>query len=179
MSDHGWIIVERWDEFQTYDTKRGSGAPPWIKVYTRLLDDENYLDLSAKRRALLHGIWLLYAASGGKVSASSGRLGARLGLWSGADEDRRGRSSVRREDLVALEQAGFIRIVARELSSSKAQSDDASRAREEVEVEVERASQVEGVVRPLDSTSPPAEDQETNGTNALDRTLPSWEPRAL
>jgi len=87
----------RWDEFQHYKDR----DPAWIKNYTRLLADENYLALTLRQRGILHGVWLLYAASGRKLGSSPARLGLMLGD-----------SSVRRRDIERLEQAGFIRVFA-------------------------------------------------------------------
>jgi hypothetical protein len=129
-----WISVVDWRRFQHYDPAKR--VPPWIKNYTELLDDDEYLRLTSRQRGLLHGIWLLYAASRCKLSDSPALLTRRLGLGpttaerglsegsaaaqGGLDEGsseaaRRlasGAGVVRRRDLDALVRAGFIRIVA-------------------------------------------------------------------
>jgi hypothetical protein len=61
-----WVEIPRWDDFQHYKTRR----PPWIKNYTRLMHDPDYLDLSLAERGLLHSLWLLYAEYDGVLSAS-------------------------------------------------------------------------------------------------------------
>lgn len=70
MSDRQ-IIVRNWDKFQHKDVWRKSGGkPPWIKAYTRLLHDEEYMQLTLPQRALLHGIWLMYASTGGALTTT-------------------------------------------------------------------------------------------------------------
>jgi hypothetical protein len=88
-----WIVIPKWDEFQHYKDR----DPKWIKNYNRLLNDHDYLSLSFRLRGLLHGIWLLYAASGQKLGSSPAQLGRMLG-----------EESVRTRDLIALNHAGFI-----------------------------------------------------------------------
>lgn len=59
-----FIWVHRWDEFQTFQKKRGKPwAPPWFKMYSRILDDAAYLSLTPETRSLLVGIWTLFARS--------------------------------------------------------------------------------------------------------------------
>ena len=53
-----WVVVPNWHRFQHYGMAR---RPPWIKNYTALLHDDDYLDLTLASRGLLHGIWLAYA----------------------------------------------------------------------------------------------------------------------
>jgi len=52
-----WIIVPNWGRFQHY----GDRDPVWIKVYTKLLHDPNYIGLSLASQGLLQIIWLAYA----------------------------------------------------------------------------------------------------------------------
>ena len=115
-----WISVRNWRKFQHYDPNKR--APIWIKNYTDLLDDEDYLRLTARQRSILHGIWLLYAASRCKLGSSPALLGQRLG-----DE------SVRTRDIESLVHAGWIDIVA-----SKTLAEGYQHASPEVEREVER-----------------------------------------
>jgi hypothetical protein len=74
-----WIIVKNWKRFQHPDVSRGESAPIWIRNYTRLLHDEDYLSLSWTQRGLLHGIWLEYAASDGRLPDDTSTLSRRLG----------------------------------------------------------------------------------------------------
>ncbi len=90
----GWIVIPRWEEFQHYRDR----DPKWIKVYTRLLADPDYLALTVRSRAVLHGLWMLYAASDGHVDGTSpSRLGHLLGI-----------PAVRARDLERLNHAGFL-----------------------------------------------------------------------
>src|SRR5215831_162610 len=91
------LEIVGWQRFQHYKDR----DPPWIKNYTRLLADHNYLRLTLRQRGILHGLWLLYAASGRDLGASAARLGQMLGD-----------PTVRRRDLERLSEAGFIRILA-------------------------------------------------------------------
>jgi hypothetical protein len=89
----GYIYVNDWDRFQHYKDRR----PPWIKNYVDLLDDEDYHDLGAPERALLHGLWMLAAVRGnGRVTADPGYLRSQLVL--------------RKLPLSALVDAGWITI---------------------------------------------------------------------
>lgn len=76
MSQDLWIIVPRWTEFQHYRDR----DPKWIKVYNNLLSSDDYLDLSGHRRAVLHGLWLAYAASGCELRLNTRSLSRRLQL---------------------------------------------------------------------------------------------------
>ncbi len=67
MSDL-YIWVNRWDEFQSFQKKRGKPwAPPWIKTYTAQLVDNRYLDLTDRQRALLHDLRMIFAMTSGRL----------------------------------------------------------------------------------------------------------------
>ncbi|HYW86318.1 MAG TPA: hypothetical protein VFB50_01000 [Chloroflexota bacterium] len=87
------IVIPNWDRFQHYTARR----PAWIKNYTELLDDQRYLKLTPNRRALLHGLWLMYASSRRELTDNTSILSSRL------------RQRVTSRDLAALNHAGFIR----------------------------------------------------------------------
>jgi hypothetical protein len=53
-----FISVRNWRRFQHYDPSERT--PIWVKNYTHLLSEDAYLTLTANRRALLHGLWLVY-----------------------------------------------------------------------------------------------------------------------
>ena len=90
-----WIEVVDWDNFQHYKKRR----PPWIKNYLDLLNNDDYRDLTAHQRAVLHGLWMLYAASGCQIHANTASLTRQLAL------------RVSSRQLEALNHAGFLRIV--------------------------------------------------------------------
>lgn len=74
-----YIWVARWDEFQTFQKKRGKPwAPPWVKLYTRILDEPAYLDLTPETRSLLVGLWALFGRSRGTVTKDTRRLTQQL-----------------------------------------------------------------------------------------------------
>lgn len=102
MSSHGYISVRNWTGskgFQHYDpTKRG--LPPWIKNYTRLLQDDDYLELSEHCALILHRLWLAYAQSACRLPADTRKLSQRLAV------------RVTKSHLDSLNHAGFIDIVA-------------------------------------------------------------------
>lgn len=124
-----WIYIPNWEKFQHYKGRR----PVWIKCYTELLRDDNYLALSFRQRGILHGIWLLYAESRLVLGSSPARLGKLLG-----DE------SVRRRDLEALCHAGFIKLSASKPLAPRYQ--DASPEEEtDTEVETEKKEQTQGL----------------------------------
>lgn len=112
-----WIIIPGWqDKFQHYRDR----TPIWIKVYTELLDREDYLELSFATRAVLHDLWLLYARSRGILRADPKRLSSKLG------------ATVYRHQLERLNQAGFIQFSAsKPLSLCSGDASPRALAREE------------------------------------------------
>lgn len=94
-----WIVVPGWEEFQHPDVTRTKNAPAWIKVYTRLLSDDDYLSLTLAQRGLLHGIWIEYARSNAALTVRR----TRMQLSTNRNEAAR----ITR-NLEALNQAGFI-----------------------------------------------------------------------
>lgn len=99
MSEGGYISIPNWkgrDGFQHY----GDRSPIWIRMYTKLLSDDDWLALSGHRRAVLQGLWLAYAISGCHLRDNTASLSRRLAL------------KVTRRDLEVLNHAGFIDIVA-------------------------------------------------------------------
>lgn len=101
-----WIVIPGWDEFQHRDVMRTKNVPPWIKAYTRLLSDDEYLDLSHHLRGVLLGLWLEYARSTRQLRDSTVALTRRLG------------QRVTRRDLESLNDAGFIAFSASKPASS-------------------------------------------------------------
>lgn len=69
-----YIEIRNWDKFQHKDVWRKSGGrPPWIKAYTALLHDDDWLGLSDAQRGILLGLWLMYASAGRSVYETSAR----------------------------------------------------------------------------------------------------------
>src|SRR5215471_1251200 len=93
MTDE-WIIVPNWHRFQHYTDRN----PPWIKLYTELLHNDDWCGLSDAQKGLLCSIWLEYAASNGNIRAS--RMASIV------------RPNRLQSSLTALQEAGFIQLSA-------------------------------------------------------------------
>lgn len=104
MSDR-WIWISKWETFQHYVPEPGR-VPAWTKMYTQLITDEAYLDLSSHRRGVLHGLWLAFASSRCRLGADTRSLSSRLRL------------RVTTPDIVSLSDAGFIEVCSRETLES-------------------------------------------------------------
>jgi hypothetical protein len=104
MSDELWIVINRWDDFQHYKDRE----PKWIKLYTQLHHDSNWLELSGHQRAVLVGLWLEYASAHAQLRLDTRSLSRRLGL------------RVSSATLEALNHAGFIRFSASTPLASRA-----------------------------------------------------------
>jgi hypothetical protein len=111
-----WLIIPGWDKFQHPDVGRTDRTPLWVKNYLALLHKDEYLDLTAHQRAVLHGLWLLYAEKRCQVRVNTASLSRQLNL------------RVSSRQLQALETAGFVQFL---------QADGLQAASLEVEVEVE------------------------------------------
>ncbi len=96
MTEYIWIC--RWEEFQTFQKKRGKPwAPPWIKCHNAQLDDERYLDLTDRQRCLLHDLRMMFAMTRGRLRHDTRTI------------SRHRHRQTRHADLEALNHAGFIR----------------------------------------------------------------------
>lgn len=115
-----WIVIPNWERFQHYKDRN----PTWIKDYTELTDKDEYLALPLAARGALHGIWLEYAKSHGKLSGDTAKLSRRLG------------QRVLKSHLEALVHAGFIEIRA---SKSVPEPYQSASAEKEEEKEKTRA----------------------------------------
>ncbi len=120
-----WIVVPNW--FGQDDPSEGlqhykDREPKWIKNYRRLLYKDEYRDLSGHCRAILHGLWLEYASTDGRLRADSSSLSSRLAL------------RVTKLQLESLNHAGFIHFSA---SKPLALSEQRAIPEEETETEVE------------------------------------------
>jgi hypothetical protein len=99
-----WIVIPHWhgkngkDGFQHYRDR----DPVWVKAYTRLMRDDDYLRLTLAERGLLLGLWLEYASTDGQLLGDSRSLARRLA------------QKITTKQLERLNHAGFI-----EFSASK------------------------------------------------------------
>ncbi len=91
-----WIIVPKWDRFQHYKDRN----PRWIKLYTELVNNPDWDDLTCHQRGVLTTVWVEYALSKGRLSTDIA--------------SRRTKGGLKQGTLKALVDAGFI-----ELSASK------------------------------------------------------------
>ena len=97
MSEERWIIVRNWERFQHYKDR----DPYFIKLYTELQHDHNWLALTGHQRAVLVGIWLEYASARCQLPLDTASLTRRLAL------------RVSSATLEALNHAGFIEFSSR------------------------------------------------------------------
>lgn len=129
MSSEGYVYIVGWEKFQHPDAVR-SGHMPWVKLYTDLVGNDDWLDLSTADRTLLNGLWMLTGRYGnGRVRADSGYLNSRL--------------KTRKGSLDRLSKAGFIEVraskAARPAAGKVAGLDkDRDRDREEVSIETSK-----------------------------------------
>jgi hypothetical protein len=120
-----YIVIPRWDEFQHYRDR----DPIWLKVYTRLLSDEGFRQLTFHQRGVLLSLWVEYARSGRQLRDNTATLTRQLG------------NRVMRRDIEALTYAGFITFSA---SAPLAQRREEKRR---VSLKDQRAPQVETAER--------------------------------
>jgi hypothetical protein len=84
--------MNNWDTFQHYTDR----DPIWIKNYTALLHNPDYLSLTLPQRGLLHALWMLYAMSHRSIPEDTRKISRSVGV------------RVRKDTLEALNHAGFI-----------------------------------------------------------------------
>ena len=78
--------------------KRGRPwAPPWIKIYPRLLDEPRFMALTPETRMLLVGLFMLFSRTRGTVTKDTRNLSRQLS------------QRVTDRQLQALNEAGWIR----------------------------------------------------------------------
>ena len=142
MSDELWIEVVGWHRFQHYSDR----DPPWIKNYLALLHDHNYLSLTAHQRAVLHGLWILYASARCQVPVNTASLTRQLAL------------RVSSRQLEALNHAGFIRFVASKplalARSREAEAEIKSKARQRTGKDLLLGEELEQWIRPGQTSTP-------------------------
>ena len=116
-----WIVVRNWERFQHYKDRR----PTWIKIYTELLDDPNFLALTPGARSVLLGVWLQTARSRRAVPKNTAWLSRALHM------------KVSSQHLEALNHAGFIAFTASKPLAKPEQNASLPRVRTEEEEERE------------------------------------------
>jgi hypothetical protein len=101
-SSDQWIWVNKWDEHQSFQVKRGKPwTPPWIKLYPQLLVDYDFTSLPWQSQLLLLKVFMAFAQTRGRLSADTRQLSHHLS------------QRVTRAQLVSLNDAGWIDICSR------------------------------------------------------------------
>jgi len=118
-----WIDVPRWDEFQHYKDRH----PLWIKLYTRLLQDADFLGLSLAARGLLITVWCNRATENRPFVVKSLSLHVRRVVPTRA--------------LIELETAGFVTLSASTPLADRYQAASTYRERSTTYFSKERASE--------------------------------------
>jgi len=73
------LRIKNWEKFQHYQTGRNAQAtPPWIKVHTKMIDDFDFMSMSAERRGQLILLWILASKDGGLIPNDARYLRKRL-----------------------------------------------------------------------------------------------------
>jgi len=139
MSDELWIEVAGWQRFQHYRDRN----PPWVKLYTQLQHDDNWISLTPHRRAMLVGIWLEYASSSCAVRAHTRRLSRALHM------------QVTRSDLKALNDAGFIHFAASKPLAPRARSRETEAEKEKSRSREARYEELETLGREFETWTRP------------------------
>lgn len=139
-----WIVIPKWEEFQHYNDR----DPVWIKNYTRLLRNPDYLALSGHTRSVLHGIWLVYASSNGQLPLDARSLHAQLNL------------RVSSSQLESLIHAGFIQVSASRPLALRYPREEKRREETDIPPNPRRAGDVENGTPRQRGTNPRAQ-----GTN--------------
>ena len=76
MSETRYFRPRNWSKFQS----RSNNSMAWVKNYTSLLSDPDYLELTETQRAVLHGLWLLCGLRAKPLEWSTRYLGRALHL---------------------------------------------------------------------------------------------------
>lgn len=71
-----YIEIKDWRTHQHYGQRR----PPWIKLYTRLLDDPSFMALAEVAQAQLVKLWILAAAMGHPLPNDPKFLAGKIGV---------------------------------------------------------------------------------------------------
>lgn len=150
MTTERWIVIPRWDEFQHPDAAR-SKVLPWIKTWTRLNSDRDFLDLTYHQRGLLLSLWLEYARATRQLIGSTSALSRQLG------------QRVTTRDLETLNHAGFITLVA-----SKPASTAQAHMQDQIESEKDKDLLTPGTNRSGERATRPTKGAAPRSTHATD-----------
>ena len=99
MATDTYIWINRWEEFQTFQQRRGKPwAPPWIRIYPRILDDHTFTDLPEHTQLLLVKLWMVFSTTRQRIPNDTRWLSRRLG------------QRVTKPQLKLLNHAGYIQV---------------------------------------------------------------------
>jgi len=149
-----YITIPNWKRFQHYKDGR---APSWIKTYLELLSTDEYLDLSAGDRGVLHGAWILAATDRNNAEKEVAAVSLRR-----CRSSLRLRANILMPALERLNRAGWIGLsLEHPYQNSRAGLEDprTSRARES-RTETEEPSVLQG-----QSENPEGGSANSNGTH--------------
>ena len=150
MNEDVYIWVNRWEEFQTFQKKKGKPwAPPWIKLYPQILDDPDFTHLPWQTQLLLLKVFAAFAQTRGRLSADTRELSRRLS------------QRVTTAQLESLNHAGWITVCSRTVLEQRRNS-FWNRSTLEVEVEKEEEKEPVPVTVPRDDGNGTGTDHELN-----------------
>lgn len=192
MDEHEqvYVWISRWDEFQTYTIKRGKPwAPPWIKMYPRLLDDPEFRRLTEANQLLLVKLWMLFARAHGKVVVGTRSVhqavtkdprSSHEGItWDSRSLAKQLAQRVTKQQLVSLNRAGFIQFCSGTVRE-RFWNAFLNGSVLEVEVEVDNPNPTPPVARgPAHANEPNRKnglggEESKNGTTPVDEHADSW-----
>lgn len=90
-----YLKVKNWDKFQHYKDRR----PPWIKLYSEILNDRSFSLLSMSLRGVLMQLWVLASENNGFVLFCTDEISFRL------------RATIKDGDLKKIINSGLLSVV--------------------------------------------------------------------
>ena len=118
------LSVKNWEEFQHYKNRK----PPWIKLYTSLLNDYKFLQMTDAERYQLIAIWLLASCTENRIPCDATYIRGQI----------RSRKPVPIEKFVSL---GFLTV---SQDASKMHTNACLETETETETETEKSVRVNG-----------------------------------
>jgi hypothetical protein len=76
-----YLRVKNWEKFQHYSHRN----PPWIRLYSQLLDDPDFATLPDASKAHLMGIWLLASRTENKIPLDAAFIAGRINAKESVD----------------------------------------------------------------------------------------------
>jgi hypothetical protein len=148
----GYLSIKNFEEFQHYKDR----APPWIKLYNRLLDDYEFGRLPDASKAHLISLWLLASRMDNKIPNDPPWIASRINATGPVD-------------IALLASTGFV--VAHDASEPLAPCKHGARPEREREGETEKKTNMPAVAGGVPEKKLP-EKEGTNLFSAADFSLP-------